>query len=239
MRHYSAYYKSKLSLPFPLTLSGCDLYLDSDNASNTNARWYDMSTNNWVIRQTNPALQPTLTANVLNGKNGYVFGGSTVLSGGDILDLHTGGYSMFVVYKETGNNYCIVAGKSDLSGTAGEYGLFSQDINTPWAGLQPVISAIGTYNQSNFQTASLILDRTGGGVLTNTLYFNGVQKAQLIHALVATDFNTTYDFTIGARHYGNFNFAGTICMIIRYNRALTSTEQVQVENYLRTKYGHY
>jgi len=227
---------SKQSLPAPLLIPGCDLFLIGEHANNSNALWYDQSQYHYPLTKT--GVQPILTPNVQNGKAGYVFGGATYFTGGDILDLHTGGYSMFVVYKEVGNNFCIVAGKSNLSGAAGEYGLFSQDINTPWSGLQPSLHAIGTYNQSNFQTASLIVDR-GGANLINTLYMNGVIKAQFIGAPVATDFDVVMQFMIGARDSGNFNFDGTICAIIRYDRNVNPTEQAIVEGWLKTYYQHY
>ena len=78
------------------------LWLSADSVELTNgnvSRWYDLSSNNYVIQQTTANARPTINESSINGHPTLYFNGSNWLNGGDILDLGTKNWDFYIVEK--------------------------------------------------------------------------------------------------------------------------------------------
>ena len=94
------------SQPFPA--ENLQLWLRADSVELTDgkvSRWYDLSPNQYEIVQTNAAARPAVSADALNGLPAVLFNGSSdYLTGGDILDLGTDGWTWFVIGQYSNGN---------------------------------------------------------------------------------------------------------------------------------------
>ena len=93
--------------PFPT--EHLQLWLCADSVQLTNgkvSRWYDLSSNNYLIQQTTATAMPTINPSAINGNPALQFNGSSIyLTGGDILDLGTDSWTWFVVGKSNVNDW--------------------------------------------------------------------------------------------------------------------------------------
>jgi len=237
---------------YPSSLSSLQLWLKADagvtsDGSNNVSAWADQSGNGNNIAQGNVTKEPLLVANQLNGNPVISFDGTNdYLTGGDILDLHQDGYSLFVVYNKAGTGWNTVVAKHSAGGLAGDWGLMSfstTDYSTHNV-FSGNISTSCTYDQTQFFVSTAIIDRATWPTLGSVkLYANGNLVSQTTGINFGTpplpDYDNNTSFYVGAENYGGSSFflKGSIAEIIKYNRNLSGTEQTQVENYLETKYG--
>jgi len=233
---------TKVGSSFP-NITGLKLWLKADagitkDGSGLVSSWADQSGNNYNATQGSDSLKPQWVDNQINGEPVLRFDGNNdLLSLGDVLDLHTRGYSMSVVYKKTGSNLSVVAGKTELTGVQ-EYELLSLGGNnvSMYLSGDPPSSLGNDFNQSDYVMVSAVQDRS----ITSQprhLYANGSLIASDANGTNIEDFDSTWNFNIGARNFGNYNFGGDIAEIIYYDNPLSDNNRQKVETYLEAKYG--
>lgn len=232
---------SKLSVPIPL--ANLKLWLKADagvtlNGSNVSL-WSDQSGSGNNASQGVAINQPTYVTNQLNGNPILRFDGNDYLSCGDVLDLGTHGYSMFVVYNKTSGVNANIVGKTKFDGIPGEYSLGSLGVTDYSSYLNVGITphASGTFNQSNFLYSTIIVYREAGFNQTNKIYANGTIKGQITTNYAVNSLNIATTFTVGATATPAFYLNGDIAEIIYYDTNLDGTKQATIENYLKAKYG--
>jgi len=219
----------------PFLETDTSLWLKADNPLNTNTRWYDASPNNHVLTGT-----ATLTNNVLNGKKGYIFNGTTnYFDGGDILDIGTNEMTLIVIAK-TNNATGTFFAKSRYGAGASTFYLVKL--------FGEIYSAINEafVKHNNTSTNFLKLKtvrKKNDDENKHYHYLNDVLKGSINIGL--SDVSNSYNFIIGAFNSNtggitpnlNYYLDGTICEIIRFDRLLTTAENTEINAYLNTKYG--
>ena len=229
------------------------LWLRADSVELIDGRvshWYDLSPNKYEMVQTIPAARPTVSNNTLNGHPVLSFNGSsTYLTGGDILDLGTDGWTWFVVgqYNNgnlTGVNSPIFLGKYDRF-----IGWASQPLWTLgkeiWAifwqnGEQVQINFSSNTTTSNFSIFSYeIFERTNS---SNSIIINDSLCASNSYSGNFGDYSNSLSFKIGqsvissSAPKGNY-LDGQIAEIIAFN-SIDSILRNKVYSYLYNKYVH-
>ena len=234
-----------LSLRPDLWLDAADVFTITESGGDV-SQWNDKSGNGYNFVQATGASQPKTGTRTQNGFNVIDFDGSNdFMTGGDILDLLSGGFTMFVVSKlDAAANLKGIAGKARFGNVSGRYTFI--------------------YNPNSFQT---IFEDTANRVISNApspLTNSYAWTIRLIRNFemrlwrdgrsvgTATPVGTTsYDIAdiwmIGAYQSNvgstpptsNSYFDGFIGEIIFFLRDLTDFEVAQVNDYLRQKWRIY
>jgi hypothetical protein len=240
----------------PLELSP-DLWLDAADTTTITAssgsvsQWNDKSGNGRNFTQGTGGNQPTTGTRTLNGLNVLDFDGTDdFLSGGNILNLGSGGVTMFLVTQldvAPTTGFRGIAGKGFFGSLAGRYFItwdlplgghcsFFQDTTS-----RVVASDPGSANRTNtfllgqriIRTSALELWRNGSIVAT-------------IAGNNTTSYNPTNFWLIGAytNSAGTGAQAGTFmdgffAEVIVFLRDLSAAEMGQVNEYLRSKWAVY
>jgi hypothetical protein len=227
------------------TLSGLKMWLKADAGVNKSgnfvAEWVDQAGNAANARQIDPARQPLFIASAVNGKPAVQFDGSN-----DFMEftLPISGLSEMTIIVVNSN-------KSELD--ASIYGSYRSSIFwgdqrsttvsavylTP---LSPEIqfrfggtTAYGKYvrpvKMNTRWSATTAVKQSGN----ERLYVNGTQVLSL---------SGKPPVLSGVPNLGNlgrgFNavgFVGQIAEVLVYNRALTDAERLEIDSYLKSKYG--
>ena len=220
------------------------LWLRADSVELTDgkvSRWYDLSSNQYEIVQTDAASRP-----MPNGKFSMSFNGtSTYLTGGNILDLGNSGWTWFIVGKYingTGVNTPCFLGKYDRYNnwngqphwTLGKEARFIL-----WKPSYYYIEEPSNYTEEDFSIFEYeLLNRNDN---TTTIYVNKDKRSQSVYPPGFYDITNNIDFKIGgnlvlstAAPSGNY-LNGQISEIIAFN-TIDSTLREQVYNYLYNKY---
>lgn len=228
----------------PSDLTNLELWLRPDDLSaGTLTTWPDDGPNAHTITQATASQRPTVVANQLNGHAVVRFDGTDdYLEGGDILDLRTNSKSIIVVglANTTGDEpfvsktlFASVSGRYSLTyfATSTLYSLFQNN-----AGNQ---IAQGSDTPGSYALYTAIIDRGTGN---NDVYRDGSLVDNHSFTPESVDLNTSFRFLIGG--YNNagdtgeqFTLDGDIAEVVVYDRALSASEQQQIENYLNTKYN--
>ena len=236
--------------PFPT--DHLQLWLRADSLELTDgkvSRWYDLSPNQYAIVQTNANARPIVNESAINNLPALQFNGtSTLLTGGDILDLGNDGWTWFVVGQynngnQTGVNSPIFLGKYDRFNewaTQPLWTLGKEIWVVFWKGSQQVVINLSSNITNNiFNIFSYeLLDRTNGN---NTIYSNNSISAINTYNSGFGNYSNNINFQIGknivstSAPNGNF-LAGQIAEIIAFN-TIDSTLRNQVYDYLYTKYS--
>ncbi len=208
---------------------GLNLWLKADGPMTQNgstvARWDDVSGSGNDASQGICSAQPALVLNTLNGLPVVRFdGSSTCLTTAAPVTTSTQ-YSMFVVSTLGGVNGPIYNGLPSTNGY-GFYRSNSADYGLNYGGVSAPV--FGPTQTSGFQTLEAQRDSSG----TTTFYQNGTPSGGTSTATPNEPSNLT---TIGGL-WSNQIFQGDIAEILVYNRALSTTERQQVEQYLHQKY---
>lgn len=180
--------------------AGADLVLDSryiDQSDNTAvSAWPDRSANNHTVSQSTAASQPTFRTNQLNGNPVVRFDGSAdFLNGGDILDVLDRGVTMICVAKISSGASAALCGKSRAASASGRFSL-AKDSGTFLSIFSDSEARNATVSDSSttFRINTMAVNRAN----TNTLFFDGAQKAQNANLIGTTSYNTADQFFIGA-----------------------------------------
>ena len=244
---------SEMQAALPIPGVGLQLWLSADSgvveSGGIVTQWNDLSGNNNHAIQPNTSKRPTLLLQELHHKPVIQFDGlDDILQTSSKLNLNnTKTATIFIVNKSFGEAICLeqsdntnsnsggfyisdnyqntgfaVAVKGNVSGPQADYltMLKSNSLNTTYH-----ISTV-SIDKSQASYQNQIKARIDGVDLLNTGY-GGTPTDNL-----AAD--TLY---IGGRKSGGNFMHGGIAAVIIYNRLLSSTERVMVENYLNLRYA--
>ena len=233
------------------TDSALQLWLRADSVELTDgkvSRWYDLSSNQYEIVQTNEAARPAVTENALNGQPALTFNGtSTFLTGGDILDLGMDSWTWFVVGRYnngslTGDNAPVFLGKYDRYTDWGRQPIWKvgKDLRLLFLpGNANPVDVLSNITSDSFTIRAYeIADRA---TKANSLYNNNNVTGSNVYAKEYGDISNNIPFKIG--HFiitnsapdGNF-LDGQIAEIIAFN-TVDSSLRNQVYSYLLNKYS--
>ncbi len=238
---YREFYKSgNVSLDISV-IEGLQLWLRADSVEtdslNRVSQWYDLSSNNYEILQSNTTNQPTYISEGLNEQPVIRFNGSSsYLSGGDILDLGTESWNIFIVGK--GSSYAV--SKSKYAAANSRYALSFNNMVYVDSIQRSVTFIGGQPSNSLYELYSVRVNRDSS---KNYLYYNG----GLIGTLpINSEFNmnSEFDFIIGG--YNNnagtvpppasYYFSGDLAEILMISGELSDEQSGSVHNYLGQKY---
>jgi hypothetical protein len=226
--------------------SGLTCWYKADNgailSSGSVTSWIDVSGSGSTASQTTSSAQPTYTSSAINGLPAVVFNGSS-----DYLNMPAGfsnfasGVSIFVVANPTAtspyyNNIFDFANTSNYgvsamnlvqpSGTNLSFQLYDSGGNITSVTASSAVTT-GSYK---------LFEVTHDGTATGTMYTNAVQIAQNTAMSSTSSLNPMYNF-LASQVGGVSNFAGGIAEVLVYNRLLTSSQRLGVEQYLVGRYG--
>lgn len=237
----------------PLNLSPLAWYDASDTGTITESsgsvsQWDDKSGNNNDVYQGTGAAQPTTGTRTLNSLNVIEFdGGSDYLTGGDILDVLSGGLTVFIVAKvDDDTRLQGLTGKSAASSSSGRYG----PIFNPGGGYfgaiwhdtasRTVSYDPGAGNRTNTFLLTQIVNRNN----SNVLRLNGAQVAIDSNLSGTSSYDTSFAFLVGAYQnqsgqpvLSNSYLDGFVAEIIVMNATATAQQISDAETYLADKWG--
>jgi hypothetical protein len=253
----------KTAFFLPSSLGGLSLWLKADAGVTTSGSnvtsWTDQSENGFnAIGNVTDGVNPTFVSNVKNGKPILRFGNNndaTVLRTNPTTFGNNGEFTIFTVHKydDTDNNWSELISKGDLATAEG-----SQFTITPrFIASDPASSAFGVmghaddtyswnwlYQESASTNWSIVC---GTQSITNNsqqYHVNGSLASSSTSVSSINQLNIAIgignggsDSTPWGAGYGGFK--GDLAEIIFYNRALTTPERQQVEQYLNSKYQIY
>jgi len=247
----------------PGRLSGLVLWLSAGNGvvANNNhvVTWSDQSGNSNNAAQSTTARQPTLVAGVINGRPVVRFDGSMTglqVTDSSSLQWGTDDFTVEVVASFTnsttvGNGYALLVAKPNT--TASPYypgaGLWANyvvsGVNQPVFGVQlqggtgySVASPVGTaLNDGNPRLYGG--RRTGGTNLEARI--NGAQVGATVNPTAVDVSEVGYPLFIGAQITSTNTVVealkGDVAEIVAVRGSLTTSELLELESYLRMKYG--
>lgn len=254
-----AYLKTKYRLWDVVPTDGLQVWLKADQITGVSdgaavANWPDASGNSNAFDNANETTKrPTYKASGLNGKPTVRFsGGEKYLEAPSSALLNTGTLSVITVAKpETSGSHGLVSkrgpssipGKTEKPGWAQslytaqhQFGLYGPGQLEDYYGGDVAIQEDGTatYNQFGIYTASA---NNAGASLA--LYKDGTQQTATVTATRTYDAGNSNSVKarVGDDPYGGGALSGEIAEVLIYNRQITASERVMIENYLRTKYG--
>jgi len=217
------------------------MWLVADSAETVNGKviqWNDINDSLFVLNP-NEISQPLLGINEINGHSALLFSGGEYLNGGDILDITSEGYSIFIVGKV--NNSGAYYAKANPSGLPQRHSLFFNS-ETNYSYLyhdSENKKIVGNINNSgSFNLLSIDINNDIDSIFI--IEFEDTISSQFIDN--EFDMNSEYHFVIG----GLNNTLGTdpdllfldgaIAEFIVYQKSLQKNERLEIEQYLRYKY---
>ena len=233
----------------PSTIVDLKFWLDADDSSTITlsgseiTQWNDKSSNAFVFTPTSSTQRPTLETAVQNGKNVSRFVGST--SDELLSNVNSGlsgnGFALtfFVVFnKATNQNNMTLLGQNPSSTTHG----LSFQVST----LQPAIDQWAPHGAkmdasiSNSTWYVLTIKVASWATQHNaTMWLDGVSKTTSAYGVHETPSLTNAVFNVGSWDDTRTDMCwdGDIAEMILYDAALSDTDRVSVENYLKNKWG--
>ncbi len=189
-----------------------DLWLDGAllNTAGALASWPDQSGNGHSIAQGVTSAQPTVVLNALNGLPVVRFDGtSDFFSGGDVIDLGTGGVTIATVVTMAASGDQTIVAKSKYGAAAGRWGLFRasgalSSFYVPDIGGGSTAAA--SYTSSAAAVVVAVINR--GASPSNQLWINGALVAAVTPTVESVVLNTSFRLLIGA--YNNSTDTGQL-----------------------------
>lgn len=214
------------------------------NGSNV-SQWNDESGNGWHIAQSTASAQPLYVANAFNGKPAMYFDAGDKLATTLFSAIGTTtGYTVFYVARPlaipNSNNQLIY----EFSNTLG-YGGAVHKLNTTnrlYVNTTSISTNLGYVLYSdvtNFYYGAVRFDGTGAANADRLrLYINSVQQTMTFAGTIPAAISYADGLSIGGTYTASTNlFNGYICELFIYNRALSATEVIKMNTYLRQKYA--
>ena len=205
------------------------LWLKADKgihlSGSTIYQWDDQSGHGYNATQITEANQPLLVNGVLNGKYVLRFDGSNdFLTLGNVLNTGTESMTIFVV---ANNASGALLGKFDGAVT-GDYGMGIY-LDTFYFAMAAG-SNVSIVPPIGFKIFTMKIDKSD---FKHYGYVNGIIQGN------NNSFNesSSTPFLIGKWFSLGDTLSGEIAEIIVYNSALTDSQRIVVENYLKIKYG--
>lgn len=231
----------------PTSLAGLALWLDGADASSITlgtgvSQWSDKSGLGHHATNATGSAQPTYVSNVQNGQHAVHFNGAQSLFAN--LAISQPYTAFYVSWSQAADGVTALATNPntifELKDLVGGH-LIGFHF-THFAGAENLVSRYDgatrvspdcTYNATTaaeaFELRSDLADTTSAKI-----YQGGTLKQTQTSTLASP--NTSTQMQIGSEYGGNF-MLGYICELILYSRIVNSTEQGQVEGYLRAKWG--
>lgn len=229
-------FRGNVTPPFtPLSISGCQLWLDASDTSsithtsNSVSQWNDKSGNARHATQGTAVNQPVTNTRTVNSLNVIDYPPSPFRQ----LDLGTGINSVWLgantVFLVTNtDNTSLDRGYFECSGTPQGQGIVVSNNTVRKArfrhGNSSLADVSGTLN-----TNPMILARTYNGASSVTGYIDGGTGVSQTAAAVTATSNTLMGSSFGTD--------GLYAEVIVYNSALSTTDMNRVGQYLATKWG--
>ena len=222
------------------SLSNMLLFLDSSNASsltldsnNRVSAWSDLSSQNNNFAQSTEALRPTFSSAALNGKTGLIFDNDYLDTASDFMTADS--YTVFLTVKfdplltsifgvdgSGSNTFDLFVTTSALSGFA--------------IGTQTLTTSV-THDLTRIQSGIIVTVVLNASAKTIICRAAGVQTSAFNASYVATGFDGNNPLRIGSSHGGGvIGFSGALSEFLVYEGAKTSTEILQMENFLTAKW---
>ncbi len=243
-----------------MVTSGLVVWLEADGPSSVASdisgnvsEWADQTPYQNNANQGNSGNRPTLITSTtgLNGKPVVRFnGGNTFLDISDNPSLQPAGAVTVIAVAQTyGSGQQDIVNRTLSYGAYGDYwngpqysydlGTDNNNVERGYIGTSGGSDLGGTKARGHHMTiGTMIYDGTN-----QTIYDSGLQQATAVVS-GAIDYNSPneHDLYLGV-HNGYFGLGGylngDIAEVLVYNRALTTSEQQEVEAYLGDKYGVY
>ena len=223
----------------PLYLLDCELWLDGADASTITqssgmvSQWNDKSGNHYNATQGTGANQPAYLSNGIIGKGSVSSGSAGQMSmSTSILSGASGATAFFVSQNssETGNQGAPLE----------NFGSSGINSHMPYSGeIYSDFGNAGRYGPIGYTTGALLVPQiytiTAGSTWTM------LQGLTLLYSTSSTftppsgEIGPPSLFSSSAG--GTYQWLGTLAELIIYRRVLTSTEQTEVYNYLKAKWG--
>jgi hypothetical protein len=221
----------------PLALSGSLLWLDSNDATTFTyssgsfvSQWNDKSGSNYHFTQSVTGRYPVRTT-VSNGKPGVSFTDFNYILSNTTLPFPTN-YSVFIVgYTSATGGSALIAPDADSS--TFYFGIGTGTNLLTRVGTGPSWNSSTTNTPETSVSSLCIMGLTNNNTTTGLLsYVNG-------RALDARNGMTVSctGMRLGAGSVQYQSWGGYICEVLIYNRVLSNSERIRVENYLGTKWG--
>ena len=235
----------------PKQISNCLLWLDANDtstlslSSNIVSSWSSKGTSSLtaIPQQLSnlPAsnFSPLYTAGAVNGLGAIYFDGSNdYMYVGSLSALaNIPGYTSFIVLSPIYLNATQVFCGLQASFSSGTYDFFAYylSLNTLRTGFDGGGNGAISYTSRNDGQKIIISTVRSAG--TSNTFVNGYQMQTNGSVNANTDAGISI-LGIGANTYlsGSQPYNGYVCEIIIYNRALSTTERIQVQNYLSNKW---
>ena len=209
--------------------------------------WKDRSGNNRHLTQGTAGSRPVLTKEILSGKNGITFNGTShVLKSGGTFGTDAGlngdpSFTVFFVYKKTDNTLGNAFGWGDQSAIVRTFGLYDQGValyqGYQFAGTSEFNTTIPAVNTWYLRTAR----KTPGAINTTmTSTRNGANDATGTPSSLTLNISGGFPFSLGT--WANSTsplFQGSVVEFLIFNTALTVAQSSDVSFYLNSKWSVY
>lgn len=222
--------------PVPLSIPNCVVWLDNQetdfikNGANRVSQWTDKSgLNNHYVQGTG-ALQPLFVSSGINGQNGVYFSNSADNYLQKTLNaVYPQPFTVITVWSLDSFSTGVTPIVYDNIPASGSRILLY------WSGNQIAIGGstlVNAYAKTRpFGLIQNMIEYNGASTL---VFENGTLKNTVNAGTNSlTSFRLGHAFVVGASN----RLSGYVCEKIVYSRALTLTEQTQINTYLNTKYG--
>ena len=239
-------FMGKAQVIYPPTIDSLVLWLSADSLSLSNDsvnQWQDVSGRGNDFSQAVLSYQPRLLEadSVLNNKPVVIFDGiNDYLNGGDILDVGINSRSIFIIGRCNSSTGTYLA-KSIYAAGNNRYALWYSSPDFYNFYIETADFGVTSARSSGrYEIITSLINRTNRTLKT---FFNSNLSGTSINISDSGyDFNSPYRFLVGAYNDGSDNngvmfLQGLIAEIIIYNKALSDSERLGVEQYLRYKYS--
>lgn len=222
----------------PSAFINTDLWLVADSATLENGKvmnWASINNSTLSVSQDDANIAPGIQNDALNGHSAVTFDGTQYLDGGDVLDMPTDGYSVFIVGKSNGSGTYYA--KSLAGALPQRHAIF-------YAGDEITVIKHESANNAiighKFTSDYELISMTTSDSLR--LFSDRLQEGS-INVDSSFDMNSAYNFLIGAYNnnkggvppYGYY-LNGAIAEMIIFQKEVTAQERSQIEIYLQKKY---
>jgi hypothetical protein len=227
--------------------SGLTCWYKADNgailSSGSVTSWIDVSGSGSTASQTTSSAQPTFNSSAINGLPAVIFNGSS-----DYLNMPAGfsnfasGVSIFVVVNPTAaspyyNTFLDFANTTNY-GTNAIQLVQPSGTNLSFQQFDSVGNVYSVTSSSAITTGSYrLFEVTHDGTAIGTMYANAVQIAQNTAMSSTSSLNPAHNFLACQVNGGVNYFTGGIAEVLIYNRLLTNSQRLGVEQYLVGRYG--
>jgi len=222
----------------PASVSGLVLWLDSDTLSLSDLdpvdTWMDSSGVGNNVFQDSASAYPTYVQNQLNGHAVVRFDGvDDSLYSPPYGTLSMTEATVFVV--RNAETWAAALSVAEEETVQEEYLVFDQSV----VHHSEAFNYVELFHQDSHPGYFLQVGRFANGPLDLQSFLNGVASTRTVNVAGSPwGYNPVPRYVrVGGRAFGWQRFGGDIAAIVMYNRVLTDSERIGVEEYLNVKYA--